>query len=381
MSPTHITKTKITLVGHPFAPIGMGEHLRSAYRAFRATGIDARLLDVYGARAGDPEIREELEGALIQELSPELNLFCLNGDEVEPALHKIGGLRGGAYNIVYPAWELGHYPAEWAEQLNKFDEIWSTSAYTQRSIRAAVRKPVMQMPLPGEVHLSTFLGRKHFDIPESPYVFLFFFDFTSYIERKNPFAVLQAFDELCRRRPSDDLYMVVKVKGGEHRAKEYERFREYVTRYKNNLMVMDKVLSDNEIKNLMRCSDCFLSLHRAEGYGLGLIQAMFLGKPVVATAYSGNLDFMNEQNSCLVRCDLCDVAEGAYPFAEGQVWAEPDITQAVDYMLQLVLDPDHGTRIGERASRDIRVKFSYQAIGLRYLERIKEILSLRRLDA
>jgi glycosyltransferase involved in cell wall biosynthesis len=117
---------------------------------------------------------------------------------------------------------------------------------------------------------------------------------------------------------------------------------------------------------------------RSEGFGLGLITAMFLGKPVIATAYSANMDFMTERNSCLVRYDLCAVPDGAYPFGEGQVWADPDVDQAVEYMLRLVSDRDYARSIGEQASRDIRVDFSYRAAGLRYNHRIDEIAENRK---
>ncbi len=142
----------------------------------------------------------------------------------------------------------------------------------------------------------------------------------------------------------------------------------------DRLIIIDKILTDNEMKNLVRCCDCFVSLHRSEGYGRGLAEAMFLGKPVVATGYSGNLDFMDETNSCLVRYSLIDVEEGQYPYAKGQVWAEPDIDHAVYYMLKLLDDRGYGRKLGEIASRHIRTYFSYRAIGLRYKNRLEEIL-------
>jgi glycosyltransferase involved in cell wall biosynthesis len=206
---------------------------------------------------------------------------------------------------------------------------------------------------------------------------LFFFDFTSYLERKNPFAVLQAFEELCKRCPDEDLCLVIKIKGGESREEDYRIFCDYIARFKSRLLVIDKVLTDNEIKNLLRCCDCFISLHRSEGWGIGLITAMFLGKPVVATAYSANMDFMTDKNSCLVCYNMRDVPHGAYPFAEGQMWADPDIAHAVDHMVKLVLDRDFVRDLGGRASREIRVNFSYRRTGLRYLKRITQILVRR----
>ena len=102
---------------------------------------------------------------------------------------------------------------------------------------------------------------------------------------------------------------------------------------------------------------------------------MFLGKPVVATAYSGNLDYMTNNNSCLVRYSLCKVAKNAYPFYQGQVWADPDISNAVEYLIQLALNKDYAKELGINAKRHIQTYFSYRAIGLKYLDRIKKVNS------
>src|SRR5260370_1593881 len=373
-----IPTTRVTVGGHPFVPIGMGEHVRSVFRAFRVLRMNVSVREVYGQGSHDSDLRRELEGHLVQELSPEINIFCLNGDEVEPSLrHLSSQLPRDAFNIIYPLWELSKYPNVWAEQLDRFDEVWTTSRFTYEAIKAAVSKPVIHMPLPGEIDLTGFLERRYFKIPESAFVFLFFFDFSSYLQRKNPFAVLEAFEELCKRCPNDDLCLVIKVKGGETNEKDYGLFREYVARFKSRLIVIDKVLNDREMKNLVRCSDSFVSLHRSEGFGLGLIAAMFLGKPVVATGYSGNMGFMTDETSCLVNYDLCSVPDGAYPFYQGQVWAEPDLDHALCHMLRLESDRSYARKIGENASRHIRINFSYRATGLRYIHRINQIVALR----
>jgi glycosyltransferase involved in cell wall biosynthesis len=370
-----ISQGEVVLVGHPFVPIGMGEHLRCSFRAFRSVGVKIGVRDIYGMKYDDLDIEKEVEPYIVRDFASEINIFYINANEVDQSLEQLGGvLPGDAYNIIYPMWELSKYPTVWAELLNRFDEVWAASKFTCESIRSAVRNPVIHMPVAGEIRLSTFLGRRYFRIPESSFAFLFFFDFTSYIARKNPFAVLQAFEELCKQCPSQDLFLVIKFKGGEAGEKDYEFFCDYISRYKNRVLVIDKTLTDNEIRNLVRCCDCFVSLHRSEGVGLGLSAAMFLKKPVVATGYSGNLDFMTEENSCLVRYDLCRVPDGAYPFSEGQVWAEPDIAHAVDHMLKLVSDRDYARKVGENASRDIRVNFSWRAAGLRYVRRLAEIV-------
>ncbi|MBI4525719.1 MAG: glycosyltransferase family 4 protein [Deltaproteobacteria bacterium] len=316
-------------------------------------------------------------------MSSNLNIFYINGDEVERAADRLGGkLPYGAHNVICPQWELGIYPREWIEHLNRFDEIWAPSRFVVDSLEKATTKPVFHLPLAVQIKLSSLLGRRYFGLPESAYLFLFCFDFRSYISRKNPLAAIQAFDEVCAARSREGMRLVIKLHGASSSAKSRLEFQEFITEVNkygciDRLIIIDDVFTDNEIKNLVRCCDCFVSLHRSEGFGRGMAEAMLLSKPVVATGYSGNLDFMDDQNSCLVRHKLVDVPESAYPHAKGQVWAEPDIDSAVSHMLKLLDDRDYGRALGQIASRHIRTYFSYRAIGLRYKRRIDEILQRR----
>lgn len=369
------TPSDIVLAGHPFVPIGMGEHVRSSFRAFRAASLPASIFDIYGFSERDPAISAELESHLTDRLSPRLNVFHINGNEVEQALaHRADAATPGSYNIIYPLWELERYPAEWARQLERFDEVWAPSQFIRNSITKAVSIPVHHMPLACEVHFSSFLGRRYFGIPEDRYVFFFFFDFTSYLERKNPLAVVEAFDRLMRDRPHAEVALVIKLNSSQHRPQDFAEFKRRISPYADCVHIIDKVLSNNEMKNLIRCCDCFVSLHRSEGFGLGLSEAMYLGKPVIATGYSGNMDFTNQDNALLVDFSLIPVALGSYPHGEGQVWADPDVDQAARHMVRLVDDADFGRALGKRASRHIRQHFSYCAAGRNYRTRVEQIL-------
>jgi len=192
------------LAGHPFAPIGRGEDVRTSFRAFRVAGFPLPVRDIFALNTIDVDIEHELASHLIEHLSESINLFFINGDEISKVLSLfMDELPSGAYNIVYPAWELSMYPHEWAQQLNRFDEVWAQSRFVYESLKQAVSKPVFYLPLAAQVELSSFLPRRYFGIPESTYAFLFFFDYTSYIDRKNPFAVLRAFEKVCSERPDN----------------------------------------------------------------------------------------------------------------------------------------------------------------------------------
>lgn len=366
------------LVGHPFAPIGRGEDIRCSFRSFQASGLNLPVYTLDSQKQVELDYQNEFSNHLVQKLG-DINIFYINGDEVKQALKHLETEKSDAYNIICPQWELSIYPAEWAEQLNRFDEIWAPSKFVFDSIQKVTSKTLLHMPLPVQVQLTSFLGRRYFNIPESSYIYLFFFDLRSYIERKNPWAVIKAFEKTCSERPDKDVRLVIKINPLTSHKSKVQMLKDTIDQcpYGDRIIIVDKVFTDNEIKNLIRCCDCFVSLHRSEGFGRGMAEAMHLEKPVIATGYSGNLDFMNEKNSCLVRYNLIDVQEGSYPHAKGQVWAEPDFEQAAEFMIRLFDDRDYGRKIGKIASRHIRMYFNYRPIGLKYKERLDNIITKR----
>jgi glycosyltransferase involved in cell wall biosynthesis len=287
--------------------------------------------------------------------------------------------------IVLPVWELSTYPEAWARQLERFDEVWVPSAFVRDAIQPAVSRPVSLIPWSTGVRLGPSPGRRHFGIPESAYAFLVAFDLRSYQERKNPLAALAAFAELSRQHPTRDLVLVIKMSGSDARPQAAEAFRKSLAdalgrHGAGRVSLIERDLKDSETKNLVRCCDCLLSLHRSEGFGRFLAEAMLLGKPVIGTAYSGNLEFMNPDVSCLVNYRLVPVAQDAYPFWEGQVWAEPDLDEAIAWMSRVVDDPIWGRELGRRASAHIRSRFGYRAIGLQYLEHLQSAVPLTTAD-
>lgn len=365
---------EVALIGHPFAPIGMGEHVRCSFRALRSVGLRPRIIDIYGLNQPEPDAAEELRPFVAQGLAG-VNVFHINGDEVEQALATLAYRPSPptTYNVIYPAWELARYPREWATQLERFDELWAPSRFIADSLAAAVSRPVVHMPLACEVLLSYFVGRRWFGIPEASFAFLFFFDLRSYASRKNPQAVLQAFERALRHAAHARVTLVLKVNGAETAPAELARLKELIEPIRSHVLLIERTLTDNEVKNLVRACDCFVSLHRSEGFGRGLIEAMYLGKPVIGTRYSGNLDFMDDTNSLLVDYALVPVGAGEYPHWEGQVWAEPDVEQAARFMRQLLERPEWGVAVGRRAALHVREHFSLRPAGWRFLERLRAI--------
>ena len=368
------TPLQVTLIGHPFSPIGTGRALRVAFAACRSVGIETAVRDVWNDQA--PEAAQTESIVLYMTTSyGTVNVFHLNGNEVEPALERIGPLPPGR-NIVVPFWELSRYPVEWACQLERFDEVWAASDFIRQSVAAAVNRPVLHMPLATEIALDAFRGRRQFGIPENCYAFLCFLDGRSYIMRKNPQGVAECFRRLLAVRPWGRICLVMKLHGVEAGLPEVHDFVASLRDLHGRVVVLEATMPEVEVHNLIRCCDAFVSLHRSEGFGLSLAEAMYLGLPVIATGYSGNGDFMTPENSILIGYRLVTVPAGAYPHAEDQHWAEPDLDEAAACMAKLVDDPAAGRALGARASRSIRTDFSHRAAGLRYARRLAKIAGI-----
>lgn len=363
----------VCLAGHPFAPIGMGEHVRATFRSLNAVYQPPQLHDIYKLVPPSHDEVAEFGQAMVEDPAP-INIFHINGNEVAGALEHINQARSWTgYNIIYPLWELPRYPQEWAEQLDRFDEIWAASRFVMDGLKEVCSKPVVHMPLATEIQLDGFYSRRYFGLPEADYVFLFFYDLRSYSARKNPRGVFEAFKQLLNKRPYTRTHLVIKVNGVDMNPQAFAELQAEVQALYGRVTLIDRMMSSSEVKNLLRCSDCFVSLHRSEGYGFGVAEAMALGKPAIATAYSGNMDFMTADTSLPVGYRLIPVLEGEYPHHHGQHWAEPDQDQAVAYMLQLVDDPAMGRALGKKAQLHMQSNFSYRYTGLRYRARLDEI--------
>lgn len=371
-------KQVVTVAGHPFAQIGVGTHIRSVHSSLQAAHIRSALFDIYGTDvtpAGQGYDELMLFGTA--RFDTPVNIFCLNGDEIEPALrHREIGDVGelGAFNIAYPMWELPNYPSKWVEQLARFDEVWAPSLFVEEALKRELGDKVRHMPIACEVRARSLRSRGSFGIPDDPFAFLTSFDFSSYMARKNPFAAIRAFHKM-RDRVRDDVSLVIKVQNGVNRPDDYQEFRNEIRAISDSVVLIDETLTTDDMLTLISLCDAYLSLHRSEGFGLGMAEAMNLGRPPVCTAWSGNMDFCDERSAQLVNYQLISVLPGEYPCYEGQVWADPDVDDAAEKMAELV---DNTALYAEKRLEGrirMRTDFSYLATGIRYARRIREILN------
>ncbi len=282
--------------------------------------------------------------------------------------HRAGlWLRPGVRRIANWYWEMEEVPAEWVPRLGWADEVWAPTRYTADAFRKAVTVPVRAM-LPG-LELPSFapLPRSHFGLPADRFVFLFTFDMHSTMARKNPLGLVAAFRKAFR--PDEPVELIIKVSRGERHPAELARLSEACGAA--GVRLLNAVLPRDELLALMAVSDSYVSLHRAEGLGLGMAEAMLLGKPVVGSGYSGNLDFMTDENSYLVRCGRVACPADAFAYKAGLTWGDPDLDHAAAQMRRVYDHRDEARAKGERAKREAGELFSMAA----YAARVRHALS------
>jgi glycosyltransferase involved in cell wall biosynthesis len=369
MSPT------VTLVGRPFHPAGMGQRLRAVFRSLGAAGHEVRVRDIAdpGEPSG-PEAASDLRARLVERLEGDLTIVMMNAGEQELVATRLASELGqGRRKIVYPAWDLQRHPESWASELEPYDEVWAASSWSGAAFRDAVRRPVAVLPLPCHPALSRSFSRRHLGVSETAYVFVYFLDLASFAERMNPGALLDAVDRLRAARPFAEFQVVVRLGSPGADPATTNRLKAGLEPHRRQVLLVDSPLSSDEVTSLVRVGDAFVSLHRAEDFGFGAGEAMYFGKPVVATGFSGNLDYMTPETALLVGATTVPVPEGQCPHAAGQVWADPDVEHAAAHMIRLLDDPEGGRALGARASAHVRTRFSQRACGLRYAARLAEL--------
>lgn len=309
-----------------------------------------------------------------------VNIFQLNADNTM-MLDSLVDVRNleGTYRIGYWAWELPVFPRAWLAALENVDEIWAPSEFVAHAVRQCTKKPVFRVPHPVPERASPYMDRKSFGLPEGALVFLSAFDFNSFAARKNPLGSITAFREAFPRGREGNEVLVVKCHG-QGAGKQARDEMVSRLRAEPDIIVIDETLSPEEMLGLQSQSDVFLSLHRSEGFGLNIAEMMLLGKPVVATNFSGNVDFLDDTCGMPIGFSMVPVREGEYPFGKGQWWSEPDIASAATAIKRLAADRDLRKSLGDRGRARMLERFSYQVVGRKMAERIDQICLLRGID-
>lgn len=342
----------MNLVGFLEAESGLGEIARRLASVLESSDIPLSAIS-YRGTLGRQDHPFDL--ALSDEAPFDINLVSLSADDLTRFAAEAGGaFFARRYSIGIWFWETNVFSSPDRTATRFLDELWVASEYVRDAIASIVEVPVHVLPVPVGPPSAAALGRSELGLPEG-FLFLFVFDFWS-AERKNPAAVVKAFARAFR--PGEGPTLLLKsINGRDWKPRQLEDLRA-LAGGRPDIVIRDGYVSAGERDSLLACCDCYISLHRSEGLGLTMAEAMASGKPVIATGYSGNLEFMSDENSFLVPYDLVDIPETWWASAPGAQWAAPDIDAAASLMRHVWEHADEARELGRRAQEDLLTRFA-----------------------
>lgn len=358
----------LNVIAYFTAESGVGQAARFLLKGIKAAGIPHATVtyDRIPGRAGF-----RFGGTRPDEARFDTNLICINADQILAANHWLGDrLRGHRYRIGLWWWETETFPESFDDAFAVVDEVWVGSAFVGDAIRARTDKPVTVIPMPVVVPEPNGKGRAVAGIAADTFLVLYTFDFNSVLERKNPRAAIEAF----RRAFSEDdgATLLLKSINGDQHIEALEALR-LDTMARHDIVVRDGYLDSVTNCSLIAECDCYLSLHRSEGFGITIAEAMAYGRPVVATDYSANTEFMDDSTSFPVSVVMVPIPDGAGPYEAGTLWAEPDIEAAAAALRRVYDDPTEAKRRGRAAAERMGHSRSPELAGTAIKQRLDEI--------
>lgn len=335
----------INLIGDIRIEIGLGQSMRLIANALALSKYDFCIVDLplnVDVRRND----HNWDHKITQNPVHSINLLHINPQELGLSYLTLGKeVFRNRYNIGFWLWELEDIPEESRQALKFVDEIWTPSEFTSSSFRKITDKPVCTIPYYVTAEADPRYDRSYFGFPEEKFLYLIVFDFNSTMLRKNPAGAVAAFKKAFGP-DNTDVGLVIKVNNP---TEECLNSLHMLLEGYENIYYITKTLDKAEVNSLIGCVDVFVSLHRAEGFGLVMAEAMMLKTACIATDWSSNTEFMNPDTACMVSCTMKQIAEGEGNYPPGAIWADPDIDEAAMYMRKLKESPAFYQGLVERA--------------------------------
>jgi len=367
------TALAVRLTGYLGHTLGLGAAARGYAQALGAADVPVRTVSMPLHHLALPEEltaeygRHSFED-LVHEGRHGFEIVAVNADELPDLIERLGEGYFEGPRIGIWGWETNSIPRRWQRAFALIDEIWVYSRFMAENIAAVAPVPVIALP-PPVLRPSQPPAPLRLGAPEG-FLFLFAFDYLSTVQRKNPIGLIEAFK--LAFAPGEGPHLLIKTINAPLRPLAEEEVL-WAAHGRPDIHVVDRSLSGEELSGLMAACDCYVSLHRAEGFGLTMAEAMAIGKPVIATGYSGNVDFMNGENSYLVDFTIGRVGPDCEIYPPEGEWADPDVEHAAELMRRVHDHPEEAARRGARAAEDIARTLSPQATGAAMRRRLQEL--------
>ncbi|HET6500541.1 MAG TPA: FkbM family methyltransferase, partial [Amycolatopsis sp.] len=334
----------VNLLGYLTAELGLGEMGRIVHEAIQAGDVD--VASVLEEKAVSNRTGMDRPGTLGEPRFP-ISILAVNADQTRVILTNHPEVGHERYRIGLWAWELDDFPAWQHEAFGMVDEVWTVSDFCRTAIAAHSPVPVKTIPVPvrdpGEPSPP---AREHGE----PVRFLFAFDFNSVAERKNPWGTVTAFQRAFPGR--DDVRLTIKAINGKLHPHKAERLRAAVAG-DDRIELIERYLTVAELHDLYESSTCYVSLHRSEGFGLTVAEAMARAMPVISTDYSSTTEFLDASTGWPIPYRMIPVGKDSHPYHAEAQWADPDLDAAAAAMRQVADDPDEAARRGKAARAHI----------------------------
>lgn len=356
----------INLIGYHRAHLGIGEDMRMLQRALERSDYRINVLDISDGLLSEKAERGHSPGVADVAILDAISIFCCTAPEFERLLLRFGlEFYERNYCIGYFPWELTKWHASWGAAEELVDRIWASTSFIVGAFQPWIHKPVVRIPLVVEYDRLPPANREMFGLGASSFVCLFIFDSLSYMARKNPLAHVRAFKQAFRG--DEDVCLVIKTMNRDKTDALLWRSLMAEIEGDERIRVINETMAKETLLSLYASADAYLSLHRAEGFGRTIAEAMLYAKPVIVSAYSGNMDYCDQENACLVPGRLVPVREGEYPWFEDTEWFDPDISAAARCLRELYEDPVLRGKKGA-AGKSTMLRYTSTAVYEKYIE-------------
>lgn len=365
----------VDVVGFLRAEHGIGEASRLLVRSLETVNVPMSKVSYT-----DTTSRQQVDIEVDRKAFHNVGVLAVNADVLPPLMsHPTGRLLRDRYLIGQWFWELEKAPKWYANSYQYLNELWAPTRFIEAMLRRSAPKNVVitRMPLPVLMPIvNPEFRREQLGIDER-FMFLFLFDYWSSMERKNPIGVIEAF-KLAFAENEGPILVIKTVNGRNHLSEQSALLT--ASKDRSDIFIIDRYLESSDNSALIQSSDCYISLHRSEGLGLTMAEAMLLKTPVIATGYSGNMDFTNSQNCALVKWKYKRVGRKAHAYDKRAKWADPDLNEAALMMQRMYRDEAYRDEISMLAYSDMVNKYNIEVCGKRMRARLEEIWSSMAVD-
>lgn len=363
----------VRVTGYLGHTLGLGAAARGYVQALGAAGVPVSTVSVplhhlelpvelaaeYGRHGFEDLVHEGAHG---------FEIVAVNAEELPDLVKRLGDDYFDGPRIGIWGWETNTIPPRWSRAFALVDEIWVYSRFMAENIGAVAPVPVIALPPPVQApHEAPEPLR--LDVPEG-FLFLFVFDYLSTVQRKNPVGLIEAFR--LAFAPGEGPQLLIKTINAPLRPLAEEEVL-WAAHGRDDIHVVDRSLAAGQLHGVMAACDCYVSLHRSEGFGLTMAEAMAIGKPVIGTGYSGNVDFMNADNSYLIDYTVGRVGPDCEIYPPEGEWANPSVEHAAQLMRSVHDDQQQAARRGARAAHDVAATLSPKATGAAMRRRLQEL--------